>query len=62
MTNENLARLSQAGVSVWLDDLSRELTETGGLQSYVDEKSVVGVTSNPTIFASALAKGERYAG
>ena len=62
MTNENLARLSQAGVSVWLDDLSRELTETGGLQAYIDEKSVVGVTSNPTIFASALAKGERYAG
>lgn len=61
MTNENLARLSQAGVSVWLDDLSRELTDTGGLQTYLDDRSVVGVTSNPTIFASALAKGERYA-
>jgi transaldolase len=61
MTNQNIARLSEAGVSVWLDDLSRELTETGGLQTHVDEHGVVGVTSNPTIFAAALAKGERYA-
>ena len=61
MTNQNIARLSEAGVSVWLDDLSRELTETGGLQTHVEERGVVGVTSNPTIFATALAKGERYA-
>lgn len=60
MTNANTAALSQAGVSIWLDDLSRELTQGGGLQQLVDERSVVGVTSNPTIFASALAKGERY--
>jgi len=61
MTNQNLAKLSEAGVAVWLDDLSRELTDGGGLQKVIDEFSVVGVTSNPTIFASALAKGERYA-
>ncbi len=61
MTPSSLERLSQAGVSVWLDDLSRELTETGGLQDYLEQRNVVGVTSNPTIFASALAKGERYA-
>ena len=61
MTNQNLARLSEAGVAVWLDDLSRELTDGGGLQALVEEKSVVGVTTNPTIFATALAKGDRYA-
>ncbi len=61
MTNQNLAQLAEAGVSIWLDDLSRELTETGGLQEQIDQRSVVGVTSNPTIFAAALAKGERYA-
>jgi transaldolase len=54
------AALSAAGVSIWLDDLSRELLETGKLESLVAEKNVVGVTTNPTIFASALAKGERY--
>ncbi|WP_298802836.1 transaldolase [uncultured Pseudokineococcus sp.] len=55
-----LAQLSAEGVSVWLDDLSRELLESGELQRLVDEKSVVGVTSNPTIFASALSKGDAY--
>jgi transaldolase len=55
-----LAQLSQAGVSIWLDDLSRELLRTGDLQRLLDEKSVVGVTTNPTIFASALAKGDAY--
>lgn len=55
-----LARLSAAGVSVWLDDLSRELIETGDLAALVTGRHVVGVTTNPTIFASALAKGDRY--
>ncbi|KHL11270.1 transaldolase [Mumia flava] len=59
---DRLRALSDAGVSVWLDDLSRELTETGALQSLVTEDSVVGVTSNPTIFASAIKEGERYEG
>jgi transaldolase len=59
-TNPNLAKLSAEGVSVWLDDLSRELLESGDLQKLVDTRSVVGVTSNPTIFANALAKGDRY--
>jgi transaldolase len=54
------AALSAAGVSIWLDDLSRELLQTGKLESLIAEKNVVGVTTNPTIFASALAKGERY--
>jgi transaldolase len=54
------AELSAAGVSIWLDDLSRELLETGRLDGLIKDRNVVGVTTNPTIFASALAKGERY--
>jgi transaldolase len=55
-----LRQLSEAGVSIWLDDLSRELLRSGDLQKLLDTKSVVGVTTNPTIFASALAKGDAY--
>ncbi|GAB3675491.1 transaldolase [Angustibacter aerolatus] len=55
-----LGQLSTEGVSIWLDDLSRELLEGSGLREYVDGKHVVGITSNPTIFASALSNGERY--
>ncbi|KAA1419995.1 transaldolase [Mumia zhuanghuii] len=58
--SDRLKTLSEAGVSIWLDDLSRELTETGELQRLVDEDHVVGVTSNPTIFASAMKEGARY--
>jgi transaldolase len=47
-------------VSIWLDDLSRERIETGNLAALVKEKSVVGVTTNPTIFAAAISDGERY--
>ena len=55
-----LAQLSGQGVSIWLDDLSRELIDRGELQRLIDEAHVVGVTTNPTIFASALAHGEAY--
>ena len=58
--NDRLKALSDAGVSIWLDDLSRERIETGNLAELAKEKSVVGVTTNPTIFASAIADGERY--
>ncbi|MGY1652211.1 transaldolase [Geodermatophilus sp. SYSU D01119] len=58
--NEKLAELSQAGVAVWLDDLSRDRIRTGNLQSLVDERSVVGVTTNPTIFAAAISGSESY--
>ncbi|MGH3361525.1 MAG: transaldolase [Nocardioides sp.] len=58
--SERLKELSDAGVSIWLDDLSRERIETGNLADLVKEKSVVGVTTNPTIFAGAIADGERY--
>lgn len=58
--NANLAQLSAAGVSVWLDDLSRERLQTGNLQELIDTKSVVGVTTNPSIFQAALSKGDAY--
>ena len=58
--SDALARLSNEGVSVWLDDLSRELLAGGELQRLVSARHVVGITTNPTIFASALAKGDRY--
>lgn len=59
-TQSPTAELSALGVSIWLDDLSRERIDSGGLQRLIDERNVVGVTTNPTIFATALAKGEAY--
>jgi transaldolase len=59
--NDRLKALSEAGVSVWLDDLSRERLRDGHLQRLIDEKHVVGVTSNPTIFAKAVADADDYA-
>ncbi len=58
--SDRLKALSDAGVSIWLDDLSRERIESGDLAELVKSSSVVGVTTNPTIFAAALADGERY--
>ncbi|HEY9391923.1 MAG TPA: transaldolase [Mycobacteriales bacterium] len=55
-----LADLSAAGVAVWLDDLSRERLATGNLKWLVENRQVVGVTSNPTIFAHALRHSESY--
>jgi transaldolase len=57
-----LGQLSEAGVSVWLDDISRDRLRTGNLQSLIDDYHVVGVTSNPTIFAKALSVGSAYDG
>ncbi|QIS20739.1 transaldolase [Nocardia terpenica] len=58
--NENLAALSAAGVSVWLDDLSRDRIRSGNLAELIATRSVVGVTTNPTIFQGALSKGHAY--
>ena len=58
--NENLAELSAAGVAVWLDDLSRDRIRTGNLQSLIDEYSVVGATTNPSIFAAAISGSDSY--
>lgn len=60
MTNANLAALSAAGVSVWLDDLSRQLITSGELAERMATYSVVGVTTNPAIFQSALADSSAY--
>ncbi|TFJ95035.1 hydrolase [Platysternon megacephalum] len=59
--NERLLALSKAGVSIWLDDLSRERLTSGNLAHLIADWSVVGVTTNPTIFAAALSKGDEYA-
>lgn len=59
--NPRLRAISQAGVSIWLDDLSRDRLTSGNLARLIATSSVVGVTTNPTIFAGALAKGEAYA-
>lgn len=58
--NARLQALADAGVSIWLDDLSRERIETGNLEELIRTRGVIGVTTNPTIFAKALADGERY--
>ncbi|MCU1509949.1 MAG: transaldolase [Actinomycetota bacterium] len=58
--NTTTAQLSALGTSIWLDDLSRERIASGGLKKLIDTRNVVGVTTNPTIFAAALAKGEAY--
>jgi transaldolase len=57
---DRLKQLSDAGVSIWLDDLSRERLATGTLVKLIEDRHVVGVTTNPTIFASALSNGEQY--
>jgi transaldolase len=49
-----LQQLHQAGVSIWLDTLSRELLDTGAFRRLIDDSAVTGATSNPTIFAKAI--------
>jgi len=55
-----LRELTEAGVSVWLDDISRDRLRTGNLETLVKDFHVRGVTSNPTIFAHAVSKGNAY--
>jgi transaldolase len=58
--NETLKQLSDAGVSIWLDDLSRERLVRGTLADLIRDKHVVGVTTNPTIFQKAISGSEIY--
>ena len=58
--NPNLQRLRQAGVSIWLDTLSRELLQTGEFAELIDNYGVTGATSNPAIFAKAITDSDRY--
>jgi transaldolase len=57
---DRLEELTGAGVAVWLDDISRDRLATGGLDRLRQERHVVGVTSNPTIFANAVSDSDRY--
>ncbi|MGK5684463.1 transaldolase [Actinoplanes sp. URMC 104] len=57
---DRLQELSNAGVAVWLDDLSRPRLTTGGLKKLLDEQHVVGVTTNPSIFQKALSDADAY--
>ncbi|MFY1650825.1 transaldolase [Solwaraspora sp. WMMB762] len=57
---DRLGELTAAGVAVWLDDLSRQRLSTGNLDQLRREKHVAGVTTNPTIFAAALADADEY--
>jgi transaldolase len=63
MLNERthvLAELAAAGVSIWLDDLSRERLVTGNLAALVDKQHIRGVTTNPSIFKASLSAGSAY--
>lgn len=56
-----LAELSKPGVSIWLDDLSRQRLVTGSLAGLAARDHVVGVTTNPSIFAMAITGSDAYA-
>src|SRR5579859_4855805 len=58
--NENLRKLHEAGVSIWLDTLSRQLLQSGGFGELIRDYSVTGATSNPTIFAKAITGSDLY--
>jgi transaldolase len=59
-TNNPLADLADAGVSLWLDDLSRQRLQSGNLKELIATKHIVGVTTNPSIFQAALKDGASY--
>lgn len=60
MTTTPTQQLSDAGVSIWLDDLSRGRLRTGSLRKLIEQKKVTGVTTNPSIFHSAITSGSDY--
>src|SRR4051794_17834406 len=60
MSNPKLQLLHEAGVSIWLDTLSRQLLEGGGFDALIRDCGVTGATSNPTIFAKAITGSDRY--
>ena len=53
-------RLHELGQSLWLDNITRDLLDEGALERYIDEHSITGLTSNPTIFDKAISKGHAY--
>jgi hypothetical protein len=58
--NPNLRKLHDAGVSIWLDTLSRQLLQSGDFAALIRDCSVTGATSNPTIFAKAITGSDLY--
>ncbi|AMB40378.1 MULTISPECIES: transaldolase [Paenarthrobacter] len=60
MTTTPTQQLADAGVSIWLDDLSRRQLRSGNLQKLMDRRNVVGVTTNPSIFQAAITSGTGY--
>ena len=60
MTSNRLRELRRAGVSIWLDTLSRDLLDSGALARLIADSAVTGATSNPTIFAKAITGSDRY--
>ncbi len=58
--SDRLRQLSEAGVAIWLDDLSRERLVNGNLEGLARDRHVVGVTTNPTIFQTAISKSSAY--
>lgn len=60
MANSPTLALSKLGVSIWLDDLSKDRLTSGSLSRLVKDHNVVGVTSNPTIFAASVAGSDSY--
>ena len=60
MAKSRLHQLSEAGVSVWIDNLSRDLIQSGELERMMRADAVVGITSNPTIFQKAISSGDAY--
>ncbi|HEX4430123.1 MAG TPA: transaldolase [Frankiaceae bacterium] len=58
--SDPLRQLSEAGVAVWLDDLSRERLQTGNLSDLIRDRSLVGITTNPTIFQKAISGSDLY--
>ncbi|MHB8509582.1 MAG: transaldolase family protein, partial [Candidatus Dormibacteria bacterium] len=55
-----LFRLAEFGQSAWYDDISRDLVRGDGLQKLIDERAVVGVTTNPSIFEKAIGGSDTY--
>jgi transaldolase len=60
MTSDAPKSLNRLGQSLWLDNITRDLLDSGTLKRYIDELSVTGLTSNPTIFDHAISRSSRY--
>jgi transaldolase len=60
MPSDAPRKLNQLGQSLWLDNITRDLLDSGTLQRYIDELSITGLTSNPTIFDNAISRSGWY--